>query len=103
MKRKETSKKLKTTKQSGQPSPVKKSENSQQKSSRVSSKEYQIAPQKYSVNNLDPVDMGAHLMLLGDSLTLVATALRRQVSSIFLVHCILYFVELIKLSHSLYA
>eukprot|EP00112_Aurelia_sp_Birch-Aquarium-sp1_P012326 Seg2592.3 transcript_id=Seg2592.3/GoldUCD/mRNA.D3Y31 product="HMG box-containing protein 4" protein_id=Seg2592.3/GoldUCD/D3Y31 len=79
VKRKETSKKLKTTKQSGQPSPVKKAENAQQKSSRVSSKEYQIAPQKYNVNNLDPVDMGAHLMLLGDSLTLVATALRRQV------------------------
>ena len=89
VKRKETSKKLKTTKQSGQPSPVKKSDNSQQKSSRVSSKEYQIAPQKYSVNNLDPVDMGAHLMLLGDSLTLVATALRRQVSS-FLVPCIFH-------------
>ena len=97
VKRKETSKKLKTTKQSGQPSPVKKVENAQQKSSRVSSKEYQIAPQKYSVNNLDPVDMGAHLMLLGDSLTLVATALRRQVSVRIFVLCILScFFELMK-------
>ena len=76
--RKETSKKLKTTKQDGQVSPEK-CEKGQPSAGRVSSREYQIAPQKYSVGNLEPVDMGAHLQLLGESLMLVGTALRRQV------------------------
>jgi len=78
--RKETSKKLKTTKQDGQVSPEK-CEKGQPSAGRVSSREYQIAPQKYSVGNLEPVDMGAHLQLLGESLMLVGTALRRQILS----------------------
>ena len=79
--RKETSKKLKTTKQMGQLSPFK-CDNTQVFSGRMSSREYKIAPQKYSVVNLEPLDMGAHLQLLGESLMLVGSALRRQVCSI---------------------
>ena len=79
--RKETSKKLKTTKQNDQGGPEK-YEKGHPNSGRMSSREYQIAPQKYSVLNLEPLDMGAHLQLLGESLMLVGTALRRQVCSV---------------------
>ena len=85
--RKEYSKKLKTTKQDGHISPEK-SEKSPPELGRLSSREYQIAPQKYSVGNLEPLDMGAHLQLLGESLMLVATALRRQVGILSLNYII---------------
>ena len=39
----------------------------------------------YNVANLDPIDMAAHLQLLGDSLTMIATALRRQVRDVNLL------------------
>eukprot|EP00794_Sanderia_malayensis_P008035 gene8035-8896_t len=71
------SSKLKTTKQTGALSPDKNSLGLPNLSKK-SSKDYQIAPQKYNLSNLEPIDMAAHLQLLGESLTLVATALRRQ-------------------------
>ena len=90
-KRKQTTK-LKTTKQAGSVSPEKEVV-AFPNSSKKSSKDYQIAPQKYNVTNLEPIDMAAHMQLLGESLTLVATALRRQVCfNVYLNLCLCGFI-----------